>query len=57
MHAAAIPNIWSGNGEKIMQVNVLGVYLLLAAAEEAGVKRVVLCSSDSTVGFTVVKAR
>ena len=53
VHAAAVPNIWSGSGEKIMQVNVLGVYLLLAAAEEAGVKRVVLCSSDSTVGFTV----
>jgi UDP-glucose 4-epimerase len=53
VHAAAIPNIWSGGGEKIMQVNVLGLYLLLAAAEEAGVKRVVLCSSDSAVGFTV----
>lgn len=53
VHVAAIPNIWSGSGEKIMQINVLGVYLLLAAAEEAGVKRVVLCSSDSAVGFTV----
>jgi nucleoside-diphosphate-sugar epimerase len=53
VHVAAIPNIWSGSGEKIMQVNVTGVYLLLAAAEAAGVKRVVLCSSDSTVGFTV----
>ena len=53
VHAAAIPNIWSGGGEKIMQVNVVGLYLLLAAAEEAGVKRVVLCSSDSVVGFTV----
>jgi nucleoside-diphosphate-sugar epimerase len=34
-------------------VNVVGLYLLLAAAEEAGVKRVVICSSDSVVGFTV----
>ncbi len=53
VHVAAIPNIWSGSGETIMQVNVVGLYLLLAAAEEAGVKRVVICSSDSVVGFTV----
>jgi nucleoside-diphosphate-sugar epimerase len=53
VHVAAIPNIWSGSGERIMQVNVTGVYLLLAEAEAAGVKRVVLCSSDSSVGFTV----
>jgi UDP-glucose 4-epimerase len=57
VHVAAIPNIWSGSGERIMQVNVTGVYLLLAAAEAAGVKRVVLCSSDSTVGFTVREGR
>lgn len=50
---AAIPNIWSGSGEAIMQVNVTGLYLLLAAAEAAGVRRVVICSSDSVVGFTV----
>jgi nucleoside-diphosphate-sugar epimerase len=53
VHVAAIPNVWSGSGERIMQVNVTGVYLLLAEAEAAGVKRVVLCSSDSSVGFTV----
>lgn len=50
---AAIPNIWSGSGERIMQVNVVGLHNLLAAAEEAGVRRVVICSSDSVVGFTV----
>ena len=33
VHVGAIPNIWSGDGEKIMRVNVLGTYLLLAAAE------------------------
>jgi nucleoside-diphosphate-sugar epimerase len=53
LHIAAVPNIWSGTGETIMRVNVLGTYQLLAAAESAGVKRVVLCSSDSVVGFTV----
>lgn len=50
---AAIPNIWSGSGETIMKVNVVGLHNLLEAAEEAGVKRVVICSSDSVVGFTV----
>lgn len=50
---AAIPNIWSGTGETIMKVNVLGLHNLLSAAEEAGVRRVVICSSDSVVGFTV----
>ena len=53
LHIAAVPNIWSGTGETIMRVNVLGTYQVLAAAEQAGVKRVVLCSSDSVVGFTV----
>lgn len=53
LHIAAIPNIWSGSGETIMRVNVLGTYQVLAAAEAAGVKRVVLCSSDSVIGFTV----
>ncbi|WP_445502487.1 NAD-dependent epimerase/dehydratase family protein [Microvirga sp. G4-2] len=53
IQVAAIPNIWSGTGETTMKVNVVGLYLLLAAAEDAGVKRVVICSSDSVVGFTV----
>jgi UDP-glucose 4-epimerase len=53
IQVAAIPNIWSGTSEATMKVNVVGLYLLLAAAEEAGVKRVVICSSDSVVGFTV----
>ena len=35
LQIAAIPNIWSGGGEKIMQVNVVGLYLLLEAAEAA----------------------
>jgi UDP-glucose 4-epimerase len=50
---AAIPNIWSGNGETIMRVNVVGLWNVLEAAENAGVRRVVICSSDSVVGFTV----
>ncbi len=54
---AAIPNIWSGTGERTLQVNVVGLYLLLEAAERAGVRRVVICSSDSVVGFTVREGR
>lgn len=53
LQLGAIPNIWSGTGEALMQVNLVGLYNLLSAAEEAGVKRVVFCSSDSVVGFTV----
>ena len=53
VHIAAVPNIWSGAGETIMRVNVIGTWNVLDAAERAGVRRVVLCSSDSVVGFTV----
>ncbi|KER67894.1 epimerase [Burkholderia cepacia] len=53
VHAAAVPNIWSGSADTIMQVNVLGTWQLFDAAEAAGVTRVVLCSSDSVVGYTV----
>jgi nucleoside-diphosphate-sugar epimerase len=57
LHLAAMPNIWSGPGERIMRVNVMGTWQVLAAAEAAGVRRVVLCSSDSVVGFTVREGR
>lgn len=53
LHIAAVPNIWSGSGETIVRVNVGGTYNVLSSAEEAGVGRVVLCSSDSVIGFTV----
>ncbi len=54
VHIAAIPNIWSGPGDRIMTVNVTGTWNVLQAAEDAGVARVVLCSSDSVTGFTVL---
>jgi nucleoside-diphosphate-sugar epimerase len=53
IHIAARPNIWSGSGQDIVSTNTTGVWNVLSAAEAAGVKRVVLCSSDSVVGFTV----
>ena len=52
-HIAAIPNIWSGDGQTIMRVNLIGTYTVFEAAETAGVKRVVFCSSDSVAGYTV----
>lgn len=57
VHVAARPNIWSGTGEEILRVNVMGTWNVLQAAEDAGVRRVVLCSSDSVMGFTVMSSR
>lgn len=57
MHIAAIPNIWSGDGQTIMRVNLLGTYTVLDAAEAAGIKRVIFCSSDSVAGYTVREGR
>ncbi|MDF1790947.1 MAG: NAD(P)-dependent oxidoreductase [Thalassobaculaceae bacterium] len=53
VHIAARPNIWSGDGHEIVQTNVVGTWNVLKAAEAAGVKRVIVTSSDSVVGFTV----
>ncbi len=53
MHIAAIPNIWSGDGQTIMRVNLLGTYTVLEATEAAGIKRLIFCSSDSVAGYTV----
>lgn len=57
LHIAAVPNIWSGDGQTIMRVNTLGTYTVLAAAEAAGLGRVVFCSSDSVAGYTVREGR
>jgi nucleoside-diphosphate-sugar epimerase len=56
VHIAARANIWSGNGSDIIATNVTGTWNILEAAEAAGVKKVVLCSSDSVVGFTVMSS-
>lgn len=54
IHIAARPNQWSGEGHQIIQTNVTGTWNVLQAAEDAGVKRVVITSSDSVIGFTVL---
>lgn len=53
IHVAARPNIWSGDGDDILRINTLGAWNAFRAAEEAGIKRVVFCSSDSVLGYTV----
>lgn len=57
LHIAAVPNIWSGDGQTIIRVNVQGTYTVLEAAEQAGIERVVFCSSDSVAGYTVREGR
>ena len=54
VHIAAIPNIWSGTAEAIIHTNVTGTWNVLEAAEAAGVRRVIVTSSDSVVGYTVL---
>jgi len=39
---AAVPNIWSGTHEEIIHTNVTGTWNVLKAAEETGVKRVIV---------------
>lgn len=57
LHIAAVPNIWSGDGQTIVRVNVQGTYTVFEAAEAAGIERLVFCSSDSVSGYTVREGR
>jgi nucleoside-diphosphate-sugar epimerase len=51
IHLAAIPNPRTAPPEVTFGINVQGTFAVLQAAEEAGVRRVVVASSDSVVGF------
>lgn len=53
LHIAAAPNIGAGSPKTIIELNALGSCNVLEAALRAGVRRVVLCSSDSVMGNTV----
>lgn len=55
LHVAAAANIGSGTGGQIIDLNVRGTWTVMEAARRAGVRRVVLCSSDSVMGNTVWK--
>ena len=51
VHLAAIPNIFHDAPEKIFYYNTQGTYNLLEAAVRNNVKRVIVTSSDSAIGF------
>jgi len=53
MHVAAAANITAGSHREIVERNALGTWTVLEAALRAGVRRVVLCSTDSVLGNTV----
>ena len=51
VHLAAIPNPRTSSPDVCFEVNVQGTWRVLQAAEAAGVKRVVVASSDSATGL------
>jgi UDP-glucose 4-epimerase len=51
IHLAAIPNPRTAPADVTFCTNVQGTFAVLQTAEEAGVRRVVVASSDSVVGF------
>ena len=51
VHLAAIPHPLNDPPEQVMRVNVMGTWNVHQAAVEAGVRRVVQASSDSTYGY------
>lgn len=52
IHLAAIPNPRTSTPETTFRVNTHGTWNVMEAAEEAGVRRVVLASSDATYGLS-----
>ncbi|MCL4764882.1 MAG: NAD(P)-dependent oxidoreductase [Hyphomicrobiaceae bacterium] len=52
IHLAAIPNPRTAPADVTFNTNVQGAWAVLQAAEDAGVKRVVVASSDSVFGLS-----
>lgn len=50
VHLAADPTGYADRGREIMQINVVGTYVVLDAARQAGVKRVLCASSINAFG-------
>jgi dihydroflavonol-4-reductase len=50
-HVAAVADYWRADVQQMFAVNVEGTRHVLAAAQEAGVKRVVFTSSAAALGF------
>lgn len=51
IHLAAIPNPRVASAQECFSVNTVGTWSILYAAEQAGVKRAVIASSDSATGL------
>lgn len=51
IHLAAVPNPRTSSPEACFRVNTQGTWAVLQAAEDAGVKRAVIASSDSATGL------
>lgn len=51
IHLAAVPNPRTSTPEECFRVNTQGTWAVLQAAEDVGVKRVVVASSDSATGL------
>ncbi len=51
VHLAAVPNPRTASPEECFHVNTMGTWATLQAAEDAGVNRVVVASSDSATGL------
>lgn len=51
VHLAAIPNPRTTSQEKCFRTNTFSTWAVLQAAEDAGVRRVIVCSSDSATGL------
>jgi UDP-glucose 4-epimerase len=51
VHLAAIPNPRTAPADVTFRVNVQGTFAVLQAAEDCGVKRVVVASSDAALGL------
>ena len=52
VHLAAIPNPRTAPADVTFNTNVNGAYAVMQAAEDAGVKRIVVASSDSVFGLS-----
>ena len=54
IHLAAIPNPREADAKTTFNNNVQGAWTVLQAAEDAGIKRVIVASSDSVFGSEAV---
>lgn len=53
IHLAALPHALNDPPQRVMEINVMGTFNVLEAAARTKVSRVVIASSDSTLGLAV----